>query len=132
MSQGSLEKPLKRMMNSQPKAIDKIGDEEFKITWDDGHQSVFPVQLLRRNCPCALCKDEFTGEKKLDPADIPDSITAGRAELVGQYAISFGFSDGHGTGIFSFGYLRGLCPCEECVPLKQGEDSVSENGASHG
>jgi DUF971 family protein len=41
---------------------------------------------------------------------------AKRADLVGNYALSFGFSDGHGTGIFSFEALRKLCPCEECAP----------------
>ena len=30
--------------------------------------------------------------------------------------LSFGFSDGHGTGIFSFENLRKLCVCEECSP----------------
>ena len=102
------------IMNSQPKAIDRIGDDEIKITWDDDHQSLYSIRFLRQNCPCALCKDEFTGERKLDPADVPETITSSRAELVGQYAITFGFSDGHGTGIYSFGYLRELCPCKEC------------------
>ncbi|HEY1266366.1 MAG TPA: gamma-butyrobetaine hydroxylase-like domain-containing protein [Candidatus Binatia bacterium] len=33
---------------------------------------------------------------------------------VGNYAIMFRWGDGHETGIYTFQYLRSLCPCEEC------------------
>ncbi|MFB3073931.1 MAG: gamma-butyrobetaine hydroxylase-like domain-containing protein [Candidatus Methylomirabilales bacterium] len=33
---------------------------------------------------------------------------------VGRYALSFTWSDGHSTGIYSFDFLRSLCPCEIC------------------
>jgi DUF971 family protein len=36
------------------------------------------------------------------------------ATQVGNYAVQISFSDGHSTGIFSYDYLRTLCPCEEC------------------
>jgi DUF971 family protein len=29
---------------------------------------------------------------------------------VGNYAISIAFSDGHGTGIYRYDFLRQLCP----------------------
>jgi DUF971 family protein len=28
--------------------------------------------------------------------------------------VQISFTDGHSTGIFSYDYLRTLCPCEEC------------------
>ena len=37
------------------------------------------------------------------------------ATQVGNYAIQISFTDGHSTGIFSYDYLRTLCPCEECA-----------------
>ena len=37
------------------------------------------------------------------------------ATQVGNYAIQISFSDGHSTGIFSYDYLRTLCPCGECA-----------------
>ena len=37
-----------------------------------------------------------------------------RAELVGHYALQIFWSDGHSTGIYTFEYLRGLCPCPYC------------------
>jgi DUF971 family protein len=35
-------------------------------------------------------------------------------EAVGNYAIAFTWADGHDTGIYTFRWLRGLCPCEDC------------------
>jgi len=37
-----------------------------------------------------------------------------KAELVGRYALQIYWSDGHSSGIYTFDYLRGLCPCTEC------------------
>jgi DUF971 family protein len=48
------------------------------------------------------------------PIHIPDDLVFRKIELVGQYALQFEWSDGHHTGIYSFEYLRELCPCPEC------------------
>ncbi len=90
-------------------------DGEFKIVWQDGHESAFSIRSLRQTCPCAVCRDEWTGKPLLDPESVPKDITAPKAELVGNYAVSFLFSDGHSTGIYSFETLRGLCPCSACT-----------------
>jgi DUF971 family protein len=37
------------------------------------------------------------------------------AQAVGHYAIKIDFTDGHSTGIYSFDYLRTMCPCEACA-----------------
>jgi DUF971 family protein len=37
------------------------------------------------------------------------------ATAVGHYAIQIEFSDGHATGIYSFDYLREICPCPACA-----------------
>ena len=42
---------------------------------------------------------------------------AGAAKAIGNYALQIDFTDGHTTGIYSFEYLRTICPCEECVKL---------------
>ena len=41
--------------------------------------------------------------------------TARAAKAVGNYALQIDFSDGHTTGIYSYDYLRTICPCEECA-----------------
>jgi len=33
---------------------------------------------------------------------------------VGNYAIGFKWGDGHDTGIYTFEYLRKICPCHGC------------------
>ena len=104
------------MLNFNPKDIEKIDDDKLRIVWEDGHKSEYDFRYLRQHCPCAVCKDEWTGEQLLDPEKVAVDLSAARTELVGNYALAFGFSDGHGTGIFSFENLRKLCRCEECSP----------------
>ena len=78
------------------------------ITWDDGHSATLTGQLLRQQCPCAECVEEFTGRRTLDPAKIPADLKILEAAPVGNYALSFVFGDAHRTGIFNWAYLREL------------------------
>lgn len=104
------------MLNFEPKAIEQINEDSLRITWADEHVSSYSFRYLRQNCPCAACRDEWSGAALLNPEDIPEDLAAKRAEVVGNYALSFAFSDGHGTGIYSFETLRKLCRCQECSP----------------
>ncbi len=85
------------------------------ITWDDGHQSVFPARLLRLACRCANCIEEMSGRPLLDPATVPEQLRARQINLVGQYAINVTWSDNHSTGIYNFERLRAMCPCATCA-----------------
>ena len=91
------------------------------ISWADGHTSHFDFAFLRDNCPCATCNDE---RSKKEAMTLPASVAlpmykpkarAQSASQVGNYAIQIFFTDGHSTGIFSYDYLRGICPCSECA-----------------
>ncbi len=99
---------------SAPTKIKRISPAELMIIWADGHESHFPAPLLRRECPCASCRDEMTGARILLPMHVPDSLELRRVEIVGQYALQFEWTDGHRTGIFSFDFLREICPCDQC------------------
>jgi DUF971 family protein len=35
-------------------------------------------------------------------------------EEVGKYALRIIWNDGHSSGIYSWDYLRSICPCGEC------------------
>jgi DUF971 family protein len=35
-------------------------------------------------------------------------------EAVGSYALTIEWADGHHAGIYTWKYLRALCPCSEC------------------
>ncbi len=95
-----------------------VGESEVLFTWSDDHRSLIPIYDLRLFCPCAACRDEWTGKRILKPEKIAANIRALNMESVGQYGIKIQFSDGHSTGIYSFAYLRELCPCEKCKPAK--------------
>jgi ATP-binding protein involved in chromosome partitioning len=100
-----------------PREIKVVGEKELWITWGDGHNSIYPLQYLREQCPCAACVDEWTREKRLRPGSISPNIKIVTMEPVGQYAVRIHWSDGHNTGIYSFENLRKLCPCGQCVPV---------------
>ena len=102
------------MLNFNPRSIEKVEDSRLRIIWEDGHETDLHFSELRRRCPCAMCKDEWTGEALIDPESVPDELGASRADVVGNYALSFSFSDGHGTGIYTFELLRRLCACKDC------------------
>jgi ATP-binding protein involved in chromosome partitioning len=93
-----------------------VGLLRSKVTfkWPDGHITAFSARDLRLSCRCAGCVEETSGKPLLDPATVSESIRAKRIELVGQYGVSFEWSDGHSTGIYSFRDLRARCPCPIC------------------
>ena len=102
--------------NHTPQELFKVGEDAFRIVWQDGHRSDYNVRDLRMGCPCAACRDEWTGKQLLNPLTVPHDLKLSEARLVGNYAVQFVFSDGHSTGIFSFEKMRGLCPdCKEKV-----------------
>ena len=41
----------------------------------------------------------------------PTGATLNSVKPVGRYALQFEFSDQHNTGIFTWQYLREICPC---------------------
>lgn len=97
----------------EPREIMQESDTGIRITWADGRVCHFNAPALRRVCPCAQCVNEWTGERTLKPEAISDEIVVKDLSLVGRYALSFQWSDGHATGIYSFRYLREVCEQEE-------------------
>ena len=96
-----------------PKEIGRANQYDMKIIWQDGHDSVYPARDLRLKCPCAGCVDEVSGQMRLIASSVPQGVHPLKIELIGRYAISVQWSDGHNTGIYAFDRLRKLCPCCE-------------------
>ena len=94
------------MTSTTPLKITKSDPARIEVEWDDGHRTVYSAAELRRLCPCARCVDELTGRPLLDPGTVPDDLSQVDVRLVGNYAITVRFADGHDTGIFPFGMLR--------------------------
>jgi DUF971 family protein len=110
-------------------------EETLEIVWADGHRSVYPLAGLRNVCPCAECRGghEAMG-LPVDRAvlharpDKPWQIAG--AELVGNYAMSFTWADGHDAGIYTWTFLRDLCPCDACEAEALAEDDPGVYSAS--
>jgi DUF971 family protein len=92
----------------EPVQIVEESDGELTIEWSDGSQSAYAAAALRRACPCAVCINEWTGEKILKDDAVPDDVHFTHISIVGRYALNFHFSDSHDTGIYSFAMLREL------------------------
>jgi DUF971 family protein len=93
---------------STPKHIRALRDEGvLEVEWPDGTVR-YPFKLLREECRCALCVDENTGRRILDPADVPESIRPTNAGFSGNYALKIAWSDGHNTGLYTWDHLREL------------------------
>ena len=97
-----------------PKRIQRR-DEGILIDWDGaGHEALFPARTLRLACPCAECVEEMSGRPLLDPARVPHDVRPVTLGLVGAYGLRVQWSDGHGTGIYTFDRLLAICPCPRC------------------
>lgn len=92
-------------MAPQPLRITRSDPRRLEFEWDDGERTVLSAPELRSICPCAACVDELTGVRRHDPASVPPDLTHRDVRLVGNYALTMTFSDGHGTGIFPFPFL---------------------------
>ncbi len=95
-----------------------IENRLLQINWTDGHTSIYSLDLLRRACPCAECQPWIhgeTGRPVIEPARRARGALRSSSDvhMVGTYAIEFDWEDGHNAGIYSFEYLRSLCPCGE-------------------
>lgn len=80
----------------------------LELTWEGSDPVAVPYRDLRAECPCASCKDEWTGARILDPATIPADLKLEGMEAVGNYAVRLVFSDGHGSGLYTWDALRAL------------------------
>ena len=97
-----------------PYAINRR-DDGLLIEWDQaGHEALYPARALRLACPCAACVEEMTGRPLLEPASVRADIRPVSVALVGGYGLRVQWSDGHGTGIYTFERLRLSCPCKIC------------------
>ena len=91
-------------------------DDGLLIEWDpSGHRALYPARALRLACPCSECVEEMSGRPILDAGTVPLDIRPLEIHLVGAYGLRVRWSDGHGTGIYTFDRLRRDCPCARCA-----------------
>lgn len=95
----------------QPVQLTPIGSE-LALKWADGEETFISLETLRRGCPCASCQGETdvmgTVHRPPQKPYGPGSFQLAQYSLVGGYGFQPRWADGHGTGIFSWDYLRRL------------------------
>ena len=80
------------------------------VEWSDGSVHHIPFTVLRRACPCAVCKGEpgFRGRFSTEPLLRPGEDELADISLVGAYGLNAVWADGHNTGIYTYERLREL------------------------
>jgi len=90
------------------RGLNEVGRYAIGIQWADGHDSIFPLENLRRYCPCNTCAGAVEGEI---PAAAQRLLLLSR---LGEAALYLEWIDGHET-LYTTGQLRQICRCALCV-----------------
>ena len=89
--------------------------EYLTINWSDGKVTQFSMAELRKNCPCAVCRESrgetdgiAPGEElpMLSAESMAATSEAKNFDYVGRYGIRINWADGHNAGIYTFVALR--------------------------
>lgn len=111
-------------MNRQPLELRKISTRGLKITWSDNSSIELASEILRRNCPCAGCREQRgeinhsaplpTSAKSSSLLKVIEHSVSEETQLeeiwaIGNYAIGVKWGDGHSHGIYTYELLDSLC-----------------------
>ena len=107
-------------MAKTPSEIRRNGESGLMITWQGQSSVQIGSERLRKNCPCATCRElrgdtshtnPITAKKSL--LRVVESTSEEATKLmqvfaIGNYAIGISWGDGHDTGIYTFDLLEQL------------------------
>ncbi len=93
---------------TRPIGLRRHDPRTLAVLWEDGLSHRIDVRDLRLSCHCALCIDEMSGRKLMDPSKIRADVSPRLISSVGNYALGIDWSDGHSSGLYSFELLRSL------------------------
>ena len=114
---------MSHAITADPEHIAISRSKGIQIDWKDRHHSDYSLAYLRDECPCATCTGAHGTEPQKSSYSQPPAnpfqmykpaLKMMEVEPVGNYAIRITWSDGHSAGIYSWDYLRRICPCENC------------------
>ena len=106
-------------MPRQPTEI-RRGNSGLSVAWTGGTKHELPAEFLRRNCPCATCREARGDESHAKPLTsgapkksmlkviehtLDEEVKITQVWAVGTYAIGIEWGDGHSTGIYTYDYL---------------------------
>ena len=94
-------------MSIEPVNVEIERERAMTVTFDDDVVCVFPVEELRKACPCATCRSfRDRGEEPWPRPGGATTIAVRDAEFSGAWGISIEWTDGHATGIYPWESLR--------------------------
>ena len=92
----------------QPIKIESTLNSKLNIFWDNNSHSEISLLELRKACPCAVCASELEDFNHSYKVYRGNKVEIVDISIVGSYAISIAWKDGHNTGIYEFQYLIDL------------------------
>src|SRR5438874_12637020 len=98
-----------------PVTIDVDRKHAGTITWEDGHVSRFPLEVLRANCTCPNAVGYATRADRPGRMSVVGALQVESASKVGNWGLNIHWNDGHTAGIFTWEVLRASCLCERCA-----------------
>jgi DUF971 family protein len=90
------------------RGLSAVGRYAIGVQWIDGHDSIFPLENLRRFCPCNTCGG------RVDGAIPAASQRLAQFSQLGDAAVYAEWADGHET-FYTVTQLRELCRCARCA-----------------
>src|SRR5438067_2471496 len=88
------------------RGLNQVGRYAIGVQWSDGHDSIYPLENLRRYCPCLACKGQFEGNSAGERLD--------HLVRLGEQSVFLAWADGHET-FYTLEQLRAVCRCAYCV-----------------
>ena len=95
-----------KMNTSSPLNITVSADRDMLfLSWDDGHESAYQADELRRASRASQAvRERLDAKIAVDTA----ALRIADVKMVGNYAINLTFTDGHDRGIYPWSYLLEL------------------------
>ncbi len=88
------------------------GARRMEVVWSDGITTAYRHAILRGFCPCAYCQGHHGPVRWVEGAEGMD-LELSAIEPVGNYAVQLTWGDAHGTGIYTYAFLRDLAEIGE-------------------
>jgi DUF971 family protein len=99
--------PLVGVDPNRPGAVALVGRYALGVTWQDGHESIYPFATLRVACPCGAC---------------PPAVDAWPTEIRREAAdLRVVWQDGHDSAL-PYADLRRQCLCAQCAMTRWGTE----------
>jgi DUF971 family protein len=108
-------------------------DQVLELAWTatGGMPTRVPYRLIRGHCPCASCKDEWTGERLVDINTLPDDLKLAGMDPVGNYAVRLTWTDGHSSGLYTWALLHDLASAVTAAAAMASGHSCSNPNHGH-